>query len=92
LNLFERGLRALRLLNGASDPHLEAIESVDTEPTSRREPLLLTAEDVGRLLQVEAATVHNLHRLGRLRGVRVGRELRWRFADVRRFVDELKPD
>jgi len=50
------------------------------------EPLVLRCEDVARLLQVPEDTVRNLHRTGQLRGVLVGRHLRWKPEDVRRFV------
>jgi hypothetical protein len=71
-----------------------------TEPTAvstngnghKREPLLLTAGDVGELFQCEAETVRNLHRFGTLRAVKIGRELRWRPGDVERFVAELEQE
>ena len=53
--------------------------------------VLRTADEVGVLLGVSADTVKNLHRMGQLVGVKVGRSLRWRPADVRAFVEALEP-
>ena len=41
------------------------------------EVLALKAEDVAALLQVPVGTVKYLHRVGQLRGAKVGRYLRW---------------
>jgi len=60
-------------------------------PAPTLQPLLLTADDVARLLAVKPGTVRNLHRFGRLPGVRVGRELRWHHADVEEYVRQLQP-
>lgn len=51
--------------------------------------LLLTCAEVANSLRVTENTVENLHRTEQLRGVKVGKHLRWRFADVRTFVDGL---
>jgi len=65
------------------------------QPASWREPplvrLLLTDEEVGWQLGVPASTVRNLHRVGQLAGVVIGRHLRWRQADVAAFVEGLRP-
>jgi len=53
------------------------------------EALLLTRDQVARLLAISPEAVRTQHRLGRLPGVRVGRVLRWRRADVERFVARL---
>ena len=53
------------------------------------EPLVLTKEQVAKRLQVPEGTVDNLHRCGELKGVKVGKHLRWRLADVKRYVEEL---
>lgn len=52
---------------------------------------LLTDEQTAKLLAVTPDTIRNLHRTGQLRGVLVGRHLRWRPADVRHFIDNLRP-
>jgi|GEM_PF-2660526 len=52
-------------------------------------PLMLDKDDVASLLRVGPATIENLHRTGQLRGRMVGRHLRWRPDDVRRFVEQL---
>ena len=51
--------------------------------------LVLTREQVAEMLQVPPDTVNNLHRVGQLCGVKVGKHLRWRFGDVERFVNGL---
>lgn len=43
------------------------------------------------LLRTEESTVNNLHACGKLRAVRIGRENRWKPADVVAFVAQLKP-
>ena len=52
--------------------------------------LVLDSEETAAVLRVRESTVENLHRTGQLRGVIIGRHLRWRVQDVKRFVDELK--
>ena len=59
---------------------------------ARHTPLLLRDADVAALLQVEPSAVQYLHRVGRLRAVKVGKELRWKPSAVSTFVDELQPD
>ena len=53
-------------------------------------PHVLTAEEVGDILRVPAATVRNLHRYGRLRGERVGRQLRWSRGRVLSYIRSLE--
>lgn len=52
--------------------------------------LVLSRDEVATLLNVEPATVANLHRLGRLRAAKIGRELRWLPSAVQAYVDGLK--
>ncbi|GMU22981.1 MAG: hypothetical protein AMXMBFR13_30650 [Phycisphaerae bacterium] len=54
-------------------------------------PLVLTRDQVAAALQVSAETIEGLHRMGRLRGVRIGRHLRWRPGDVTAYVERLAP-
>ena len=54
-------------------------------------PLVLTKHDAAELLQVSEDTVENLHRCGELRAIKIGKHLRWRLADVEKFVLELQP-
>ena len=54
--------------------------------------LLLEKSEVASLLRVPENAVSNLHRCRQLRGVLVGRNLRWKPATVREFVDGLNPD
>jgi excisionase family DNA binding protein len=51
--------------------------------------LLLTRDEAARMLSIKPETLDYLHRMKRLRGVKVGKELRWRPPDVQRFVHEL---
>ena len=59
--------------------------------TSKLEPprLAWTAEQTANVLSVTSDVIKNLHRVGQLRGVKIGRSLRWRPEDVRKFVDNL---
>ena len=54
--------------------------------------ILLSKEQVSELLQVETKTVDHLHRIGRLQGVKVGKELRWRPVWVLEFVEGLRQE
>ena len=54
------------------------------------QPLVLTKGDVAILLQVGESTVENLHRVGQLPGVKIGKHLRWRLVDVQAFVRGLR--
>ena len=63
----------------------------ETDTTIKLEPLVLTCQQVGELLQVSESTVTNLHRVGQLSAVLVGKHLRWRLCDVAKFVSQLTP-
>ncbi|MCH8852058.1 MAG: helix-turn-helix domain-containing protein [Planctomycetes bacterium] len=63
----------------------------ETETTIKLEPLVLTCQQVGELLQVSESTVTNLHRVRQLSAVLVGKHLRWRLCDVELYVSELTP-
>ena len=52
---------------------------------------LWNAGEVAAVLGVTEDCVKNLHRTYSLRGVLVGRNLRWRPRDVERYVQGLKP-
>lgn len=52
---------------------------------------LLKADEVAARLGVRPETVRNLHKSSKLRGFKVGRELRWRLSDVMTFIADL-PD
>ena len=54
--------------------------------------LLLTRDQVASILGVDGKTVDNLHRMRRLRAVRVGRENRWKPQSVKEFVETLEPE
>ena len=56
-------------------------------PADGHPPLLLTAEDVGRELQVSLRTVRRLDMEGKLpEPVHVGRAVRWRREEVRAWI------
>ena len=51
--------------------------------------LVWSDEEVALLLGVTPDGVKNLHRVGLLKAVKIGRRLKWRPNDVRAFVKEL---
>ena len=62
-------------------------EPTGTELLSRE--LLLTKTEAARVLRVSEDTVCNLHRVGALPAIKIGRSLRWSPESVRRYVAEL---
>ena len=52
--------------------------------------LLLDKDQTAAVLNVPPATIENLHRARLLRGCLVGKHLRWRPSDVRKYVDSLE--
>ncbi len=56
------------------------------------EQLLLDKSEVASLLRVNENAVSHLHRCRQLRGVLVGKNLRWKPTTVRQYVDGLNPD
>ena len=50
------------------------------------EPLVLTCEQVAELLQVPKDTIKNLYRVGQLRGVKVGKHLRYLRSHVVEYL------
>jgi len=48
---------------------------------------LLRADEVGRLLRCPTSTVYWLRKVGRLKGVKLGRMVRFRSEDVRAFIE-----
>ena len=54
--------------------------------------LLLDKSEVASLLRVNESAVSHLHRCRQLRGVLVGKNLRWKPTTVRQYVDGLNPD
>ena len=70
---------------------------MNTDPTNTTTAelltrLLLDRDQVASILGVDCSTVDNLHRLRRLRAVRVGRQNRWKPQAVRDFVETLEPE
>ena len=54
------------------------------------DPRLLSIKQVAKILSVSEKTVRRLREAGRLpRHVKIGRSIRWRYADIRRFVERL---
>lgn len=58
-------------------------------PETCTAPLVMTKQQVAEALTVSEDTIENLHRVGQLRGVLIGKHLRWRPADVSAFVEGL---
>ena len=54
------------------------------------ETLVLTDAEVASLLRVSLDTVKNLHRTKQMRGIKIGRHLRWPIASVQEFIEELR--
>lgn len=87
----ERGL-------GAGRPAADCAQTIDSRPGSRvgrasdvRElPRLLTLPEVAAFLRVSPKTVRRLVAGRKLRCVRVGRVLRFRQADLFRFVEAVE--
>ena len=52
-------------------------------------PLVLTRDQVAEQLQVPPDTIENLHRTHQLKGVKIGRHLRWTLSCVEKFVAGL---
>lgn len=55
-------------------------------------PKLLTKSDVAAVLNSEPGTVYYLHRVGELRGHRVGKQLRWFPRDVDAYLERLSQE
>lgn len=53
---------------------------------------LLSQLQVSQLLGIEEQTVGTLHRVGKLRGVCVGKSLRWKPGWVQVYVDGLEQE
>jgi excisionase family DNA binding protein len=51
---------------------------------------LLDRQEVARMLRVSVATVGIMTHDGRLRGARVGRQIRYRRKDVMKALDDIK--
>ena len=64
-------------------------ECSTSQRTAIDERLFLSAEEAADMLGVTPGTVLHQRRIGRLRGVMVGRYLRFRPDDVRAFAAEL---
>jgi len=52
------------------------------------DPLMVDERTAGRMLSLCAKTVANLRRRGELRYVTVGRSIRYRIDELRRFISE----
>ena len=52
-------------------------------------PLVLTRQQVAKMLQVSEDTIGNLHRVGQLPGCKIGKHLRWRISDVCKYIEGL---
>jgi excisionase family DNA binding protein len=55
-------------------------------------PLLISAGELAKLIQVSERTLWRLYSAGRLpKPVRLGRSTRWRLAEVRQWIDSGCP-
>lgn len=54
--------------------------------------VLLDQRETAFVMGVPAGTIYYLHREKRLCGVKIGGKLRWRPADIRKYVDGLNGD
>jgi len=65
--------------------------SVDYMPNGRPCPAILTAEETAILLRLEGdnpeRTLKFYRDEGQLKGIRLGRKIRYRLVDVRKFLD-----
>lgn len=62
--------------------------AVTDAAVAKPDPLLLSAEALGELLQVSERSVWRLRSAGKLpRPVRVGGSIRWRKGEIRRWVE-----
>ena len=65
----------------------------ETETTTKLDltPLVLTRPQVAALLQISEDSIDNLHRTKQLVAVKCGKFLRWRFPDVKAYIEGLTP-
>lgn len=56
------------------------------------EKLLWSKDETAERLGITPDGVENLHRIGLLVAVKIGRHNRWRPDDVRKFVTDLQPN
>ena len=68
------------------------MSTFDLEQPSLSEPLLITAADFARLLQISTRTLWRLRSAGELpQPVRFGGAIRWRLEEVRKWIGEGCP-
>ena len=48
--------------------------------------IVLTRDQVAKVLSIRPESVDHLHRVGALKGIKIGKMLRWRPDDLRRYV------
>jgi excisionase family DNA binding protein len=63
---------------------MDAIEQKAVEPS----PVMNVAE-VAALMRITESSVKGLHRVHKLRAIKLGRHNRWRRADVLAYIDAL---
>ena len=63
------------------------VDKTSEEPSD--DPLLLKVNQVAESIAMGTRTVWRLHSTGELRGVRIGRSVRWRRDDVEAYVAGL---
>ncbi|MCX4754284.1 helix-turn-helix domain-containing protein [Kitasatospora purpeofusca] len=58
-----------------------------TVPTATIQPVLLTAEDVAKMMRIGRSTVYELLSGGELASIKIGRSRRIRPADVHAYIE-----
>jgi predicted DNA-binding transcriptional regulator AlpA len=68
------------------------VSTFDIEPPSFAEPLLITAAEFARLLQISTRTLWRLRSAGELpEPVRFGGAVRWRLEEIRKWIGDGCP-
>lgn len=66
------------------------VMTMQTDGNNHDGALILTVKETAEMLRVPTDTITNLHRVGKLRGRKIGKHLRWRRTDVVAFVEALE--
>ncbi len=65
----------------------EGVLFLNIEFGSGKVPKYLSAKSIAEMLEMSPRTIYRMHKLKSLPGVRIGRNLRFRFEDVLDFLD-----
>lgn len=76
----------------ATNRHSLSREQAASSWLSREEPLLISADDLARLLQVSTRTLWRLRSSGKLlEPIKIGGNTRWRLDEVRQWIADGCP-